>query len=90
MTIDERLEALKERLDTIAQSLEILTGMQHANERRFEESAKRFEENDKRAEENAGQFAQIRQTFEIALDSIKRLERIAVRHEQRLDDLDNR
>ena len=60
MTIDERLEAL-------AQSLEILNGMQHANEQRF---------------------VQITRNFEIVLDSIKSLERIALRHEERLDDLE--
>jgi hypothetical protein len=60
MNIDERLEAL-------TQSLEILNGLQHANEERF---------------------AQVTHNFEIALDSIMRLERIAVRHEERLDDLE--
>jgi hypothetical protein len=62
MTLDERLEAL-------TQSLEILNGLQHANEERF---------------------SQITHNFEIVLDSIKRLERIAVRHEERLNDLDKR
>ena len=36
MTIDERLE-------NISQQLELLTGMQHANERRFEEIARIFD-----------------------------------------------
>ena len=53
MSIEERLEAL-------AQSLEILTGMQHANERQFDD---------------------IRRNFLVVLDSIKRLENIAVTHE---------
>ena len=34
-------------------------------------------------------FEQIARTFEVALDSIKRLENIAAAHEQRLDDLGN-
>jgi hypothetical protein len=33
-------------------------------------------------------FAETRRIFEIALDSIKRLENIAMAHEQRLDDLE--
>ena len=37
MTIDERLEA-------ISQSLQILTGMQHQNEKRSEQYEKRFEQ----------------------------------------------
>jgi len=49
-TIDQRLEAL-------AQTVEILAGMQRENERRFE---------------------QVTHTFEVALDSIKRLENIAM------------
>ncbi|HTS31493.1 MAG TPA: hypothetical protein VMH81_36730 [Bryobacteraceae bacterium] len=60
MTIDERLEAL-------AQSVEVLSGMPHANEKRVD---------------------QITRNFEITLDSIKSLERIALRHEERLDDLE--
>ena len=35
-------------------------------------------------------FTETRRVFEIALDSIKRLENIAVTHEQRLDDLEKR
>jgi len=37
---------------------------------------------------NERRFDQITQNFEIVLDSIKRLERVAVTHEQRLDDLE--
>jgi hypothetical protein len=35
-------------------------------------------------------FAETRRIFETVLDSIKRLENIAMAHEQPLDDLDNR
>jgi|HubBroStandDraft_4_1064222.scaffolds.fasta_scaffold680729_2 hypothetical protein len=76
MTIDERLEKLTERTDALAVSLEILQGMQYANERRFESSANDFEK--------------IKQTFLVVLDSIKGLENIAVTHGERLDDHDER
>ena len=67
MTIDERLE-------NISQQLEILTGMQHANERRFEEIERRFQ--------------QIATIFTTEHESIQMLENIARRHEERLDELD--
>jgi hypothetical protein len=67
MTIDERLES-------ISQQLEILTGMQLSNERRFEASERQFEAT--------------RKTFESVHESIKSLENIAMAHEQRLDDLE--
>jgi hypothetical protein len=37
---------------------------------------------------NEKRFDQIAQNFEVVLDSIKRLERVALAHEQRLDDLE--
>jgi hypothetical protein len=61
-TIDERLEALTQAMETLA-------GMQRLNEKRFE---------------------QVTHNFEAVLDSIKRLENIAVAHEQRLDDFEDR
>jgi hypothetical protein len=63
-TIDERLEAL-------AQTVEILAGMQRESDRRFDQVT--------------SQFGQVTHNFEIVLDSIKRLENIAMAHEQRLD-----
>lgn len=69
MTIDERLES-------ISLQLELLTGMQHSNERRFEASERNFEE--------------IRKAFEAEHESIKSLENIALAHEQRLDDLEGK
>jgi len=39
--------------------------------------------------DNERRFDQITHNFEITLDSIKRLENIAVAHEQRLDDLED-
>lgn len=38
---------------------------------------------------NEKRFEQVGRNFEIVLDSLKRLERIAVAHEERLDRLDN-
>lgn len=61
-TIDQRLEAL-------AQTVEILAGMQRENDRRFN---------------------QVTSNFEIVLDSIKRLENIAMAHEQRLNNIEDR
>jgi hypothetical protein len=37
---------------------------------------------------NERRFEQVTQNFEVVLDSIKRLERIAVAHEDRLDNLE--
>ena len=60
---------IDERLDSLAQTMEILAGMQRENEKRFD---------------------QVTHNFEIVLDSIKRLENVAVAHEQRLDDIEGR
>jgi hypothetical protein len=43
MTIDERLEKLTERQEAMAQSMEVLQGMQMDNERRFETITHNFE-----------------------------------------------
>jgi hypothetical protein len=67
MTIDERLEKLTERHEAMAQSMEVLQGMQMDNERRFET---------------------ITHNFEVVLDSIKSLERIAAAHEARISHLE--
>ena len=60
MTIDERLEAL-------AQSPEVLQGMQMDNEKRLQT---------------------VTHNFEVTLDSIKSLERIAASHEGRISHLE--
>lgn len=67
MTIDERLEKLTERHEAMAQSMEVLQGMQMDNERRF---------------------GTITHNFEVVLDSIKSLERIASSHEARISHLE--
>ena len=74
MTIDERLE-------NISQQLEILTGLQHANERRFEESKSRFEEIGRK-------FDQVAKIFTREHESIEGLRQIAEAHEHRLDNLE--
>ena len=68
MTIDERLEKLAARHEALAQTVELIVGMQRENEQRF---------------------AVVTRNFEVVLDSIKRLERIAVAHEERLDDIES-
>ena len=67
---------IDERLEAITQTLEIVAGMQRENEKKQQENEKRFD--------------QITHNFEMTLDSIKRLENIAVAHEQRLDDIEGR
>jgi len=39
--------------------------------------------------ENEQRFSLVTRNFEVVLDSIKRLEKIAVAHEDRLDDLES-
>ena len=74
MSIDQRLERLTERHEALTQSVELLHAMQGANEKRFEEIG--------------AAFAQVTHNFETVLDSIKRLENIAMAHEQRIEDLE--
>jgi hypothetical protein len=67
---------IDERLEGLARTMEILAGMQRENDRRFDQVTHKFD--------------QVTHNFEIVLDSIKRLENIAVAHEQRLDDIEGR
>jgi hypothetical protein len=71
MTIDERLEAL-------AQSMELLQGMQIDNEKRFE----------KRFDTVTRNFETVTHNFEVVLDSLKSLERTAAAHEARISHLE--
>ena len=80
MTIDERLEAL-------TQSLELLASMHRDEEQRGDERFTQVTEMAKRTDER---FAQVTHNFEIVLDSIKRLERIALAHEDRTYDHQDR
>jgi len=67
-----------ERIENIARNLDILTQLHLDSHREWREAQA---ENEKR-------FAQVTRNFEIVLDSIKRLENIAVAHDERLDDLE--
>jgi hypothetical protein len=66
MTIDERLGKLTERHEALSQTVELIAGMQRENEKLFRENER---------------FALVTRNFEVVLDSIKRLENIAVAHE---------
>ena len=65
------------RLEALVQSVELLAGLHRDNEKRLDEIVR----------VNDSRFAQVTRNFEITLDSIKRLENIAMAHEQRLDDI---
>ncbi len=83
MTFEEQLAALAEadariarRHEALTHAVEILAGMQKESERQRQENERHYRE--------------VAHNFEIVLDSLKRLERIAAAHEQRLDDLEDR
>ena len=86
MTTEEKLDRLTERVDAIAQSVELLTTLH----RDLEEStaAKFAETNAKFAETNA-KFAETAGRFTETLGFINRLAHVAETHEQRLDDLEH-
>ena len=77
MTIDERLEKLAERHEALAQAVEIIAGMQRANEEAIGKMVAENRERDRKWDERFGQV----------LEGIARLLHIAEIHEQRLDDL---
>jgi hypothetical protein len=77
MTTEEKLDRLTERVDAIAQSVELLTALHRDLEK---ETNARF------AETNSI----MAQRFSETLQFINRLAHIAEAHEQRLDDLENR
>ena len=79
MTPDERLDRLSERVDAIAQSLELLTTLHRDLE---QQTAARFAE-------TAAQFAETAARFSETLGFINRLARIADIHEDRLDRLES-
>jgi len=80
MTIDERLEKLAERTEAIAQSVELLTSFHLDSERRYEERFAKTEERFARTEESMTQL----------METMNRLANIVIRHEERLDDLEDR
>jgi len=79
MDIDERLERLAVRHEALAQSVELLT-------RDIREMQTLQREMQATQREN---MAQVTRTFELALDSIKRLENIAAAHENRIGRLED-
>jgi len=82
MNTDERLDRLTERVDAIAQSVELLTTLHRDLEQqadaRAAETAKGFAE-------TAKGFAETRAHFAETLGFINRLAHVAEAHEQRLD-----
>jgi len=87
MTIDERLEKLAERTDAIAQSVELLTSLHLDSERRYAELVARNEERFGRTEERA---AKTEERMTQLMETMNRLANVVIRHEERLDDLEDR
>jgi transcriptional regulator NrdR family protein len=95
MNIDERLERLTERHEAITQSLELF---QHDTGEKIRALAAIAEQNEARAAKileaiatqqarAARMEATVYRSFEDIRDSLQRLERIAIAHERRLDDI---
>ena len=95
MTIDERLERIAERHEALAQSLELF---QHDTGEKIRALATLAEQNEARAaklmEAIASQQTHMTRieattyrSFEDIRDSLQRLERIAIAHERRLDEI---
>ena len=80
MTIDEKLERLTDRVEAIAQSVELLTTLH----RDLDEAAA------KATAETAKGFAAMRAQFAETLGFINRLAHVAEAHEQRLDGLESK
>jgi hypothetical protein len=95
MTIDERLERLAERHEALTQSLELF---QHGTGEKIRALAAIAEQNEVRAAKimdaiasQQARMARIETTayrsFEDIRDSLQRLERIAIAHERRLEEI---
>jgi Ni,Fe-hydrogenase III large subunit len=78
MTTDERLDRLTERVDAIAQSVELLTTLHRDLE---QQAAAQRAETDARFSEVAARFSE-------TLGFINRLAHVAEAHEQRIDRLE--
>src|SRR5262249_44493084 len=85
-SLAQTMERVERRHESLAQTMELV-------ERRHESLAHSVELlsifHHEEAKRNGDRFAQISQTFETVLDSIKRLENIARSHEQRISDLED-
>ncbi len=69
---------IDQRLEALTQSVELLASFHRDSEKRAGQINGA----------NERRFDQIARNFELVLDSIKRLENVAMAHEQRLDDLE--
>ena len=78
MNIDERIEAL-------AQSLELLGHIQRDNDARFEERFARFEERVTRLEEN---LAKVTGAVDKLVNVVEKLTAVALSHEERIERLE--
>lgn len=78
MTIDERLEKLTERHEGLAQSLEIIAGMQLAAEKRADRAATLQSERD----------AKYHERFDRILGLVENLTVLAESHERRISGLE--
>src|ERR1039457_5212801 len=92
MNIDERLERLAERHEALTQTMELF---QHDTGEKIRALATIAEQNEARAakmmdainSQHARSDATTYRSFEDIRDSLQRLERIAVAHERRLDEI---
>jgi len=80
MTIDERFEAIAKNIDMI---IRIHLDSQRDWEERWAKSEERWAKADERFAKNDERMAQL-------LDTMNRLGNIVIRHEERLDDLEDR
>jgi chromosome segregation ATPase len=94
MTIDERLEKLAERSDAIAQSVELLTNLHLDSERRYAELIARNEERFAKTEERMvklmSSMDHLVDTVDRLVHTVDRLANVVTRHEERLDDMEDR
>ena len=87
---DRRLDRIAERHEALAQTVEIIAGMQRASEERLA----RYDENLARYDERFARYDELFAKNEVRLgqlmDTMNRLANIVVAHDQRLDNLENR
>ena len=84
---DQRLDRIAERHEALAQTVEIIAGMQRASEARYDENLARYDE---RLARHDDLFAKNEVRLGQLMDTMNRLANIVVAHDQRLDNLENR
>ena len=67
MTFEERLDRISARHEALAQTVEVIAGMQKENERRFAETERRFAE----VAQFINQLARVAETHEHRLDRLE-------------------